>query len=114
MKTKERLTLRSVCFALLLTAVALRLAMMLGGRDGQAVALFLGLGLLPDEADPAAASSEALDAPTVSPTFPPLEYRRRRSCCVFRRRMQRWWTSPTIPARTSTRRRSSRSRFPSI
>lgn len=75
MKTKERLTLRSVCFALLLTAVALRLAMMLGGRDGQAVALFLGLGLLPDEADPAAASSEALDAPTVSPTFPPLEYR---------------------------------------
>ena len=49
MKTKERLTLRSVCFALLLTAVALRLAMMLGGRDGQTVALFLGLGLLPDE-----------------------------------------------------------------
>ena len=75
MKTKERLTLRSVCFALLLTAVALRLAMMLGGRGGQAVALFLGLGLLPDEAEPAAASSEALDAPTVSPTFPPLEYR---------------------------------------
>lgn len=72
MKTKERLTLRSVCFALLLTAVALRLAMMLGGRDGQAIALFFGLGLLPDETAPAQEATTA--APTAAADFPTLEY----------------------------------------
>lgn len=70
MKTKERLTLRSVCFALLLTAVALRLAMMLGGSGGQSLALFFGLGLLPDEPSPT-----PTDAPITAETFPPLEYR---------------------------------------
>ena len=39
MKTKERLTLRGVCFALLLTAMALRLAAMLHGSGGQGLAL---------------------------------------------------------------------------
>lgn len=73
MKTKERLTLRSVCFALLLTAVALRLAMMLGGSGGQSLALFFGLGLLPDEPSPT--PTDATDAPITAETFPPLEYR---------------------------------------
>ena len=73
MKTKERLTLRSVCFALLLTAMALRLAAMLHGSGGQGIALFLGLGLTPEEAA-AAPTRLASEEPTAA-TFPPLEYR---------------------------------------
>lgn len=71
MRTKERLTLRSVCFALLLTAMALRLASMLRGSNGEAIALFFGLGLLSDEPQPAPST---VTAETVE-RFAPLEYR---------------------------------------
>lgn len=70
MRTKERLTLRSVCFALLLTAMALRLASMLRGSNGEAIALFFGLGLLSDEPQPAPST---VTAETVE-RFAPLEY----------------------------------------
>lgn len=71
MRTKERLTLRSVCFALLLTAMALRLASMLRGSNGEAIALFFGLGLLSDEPQP---TPSTVTAETVE-RFAPLEYR---------------------------------------
>ena len=72
MKTKERLTLRGVCFALLLTAMALRLAAMLHGSGGQGLALLLGLGLTPEDA--AAPMRLTSEEPTAA-TFPLLEYR---------------------------------------
>ena len=72
MKTKERLTLRGVCFALLLTAMALRLAAMLHGSGGQGLALLLGLGLTPEDA--AAPTRLTSEEPTAA-TFPLLEYR---------------------------------------
>mgnify|MGYP004556282069 CR=1 FL=1 len=76
MRTKERLTLRGVCFALLVTAAVLRVAMLLGGQGGQAAALFFGLGLLPEQLRVQERPSVPADEPaaTAEPTFPTLEY----------------------------------------